>query len=168
MKNHEGARAGRECERELREPRRKRLGRRLGSRRRFGSRFRRADLQMYEAVKTLVRRCGGDVLPLTANFRTVPSVIEFVNDRFREVFVQPGDPDPIALQPYRDEVDAKAARTVALTAAVAQTIAAFIDDITREKPWAVYDPDLKRTRPARPGDIAILVRKMTPDFVAPF
>ena len=44
-------------------------------------------------------------------------------------------------------------------AAVAQTIAAFIDDITREKPWAVYDPDLKRTRPARPGDIAILVRR---------
>jgi len=147
-------------------------------------RFRRADLQMYEAVKTLVRRCGGDVLPLTANFRTVPSVIEFVNDRFREVFVQPGDPEPIALQPYRDEVDAKAARTVALTvppdqvpedkridpkrAAVAHTIAAFIDDITREKPWAVYDPDIKRTRPARPGDIAILVRKMTPDFVAPF
>ena len=80
-------------------------------------------------------------------------------------------------------MDPKAARTVALTvppeqvpedkridpkrAAVAQTIAAFIDDITREKPWAVYDPDLKRTRPARPGDIAILVRKMTPDFVAP-
>ena len=60
-------------------------------------RFRRADLQVYEAVKTLVRRCGGDVLPLTANFRTVPSVIEFVNDRFREVFVQPGDPEPIAL-----------------------------------------------------------------------
>ena len=84
-----------------------------------------------------------------------------MNDRFREVFVQPGDPEPIALQPYRDEVEPKAARTVALTvppdqvpedkridpkrAAVAQTIAAFIDDITRAKPWAVYDPDIKRT-----------------------
>ena len=53
-------------------------------------RFRRADLQVYEAVKALVRRCGGDVLPLTANFRTVPSVIEFVNDRFSEVFVAAG------------------------------------------------------------------------------
>ena len=32
------------------------------------------------------------VLPLTANFRTVPSVIAFVNDQFRDIFVQPGDP----------------------------------------------------------------------------
>ena len=46
-------------------------------------RFRRADLQVYEAVKALVLRSGGAVLPLTANFRTVPSVIGFVNDRFR-------------------------------------------------------------------------------------
>ncbi len=147
-------------------------------------RFRRADLQVYEDVKALVLRCGGAVLPLTANFRTVPSVIDFVNARFNEIFVEPGDPAPIALAPYRDEVDPKGARTVALTvppeqmpedtrvearrAVVAETIAAFIDDITRVKPWLVYDPGLKKTRPARPGDVAILVRKMTPEFIAPF
>ena len=147
-------------------------------------RFRRADLQVYEAVKALVLRCGGAVLPLTTNFRTVPSVIAFVNDRFKEIFAQPGDPAPIDLEPYRDEVDPKGARTIALTvppeqmpddtrvdarrAVVAEMIAAFIDDITRVKPWAVYDPSLKATRPARPGDVAILVRKMTPDFIAPF
>ena len=147
-------------------------------------RFRRADLQVYEAVKALVLRCGGAVLPLTTNFRTVPSVIAFVNDRFREIFTQPGDPAPIDLEPYRNEVDPKGARTIALTvppeqmpddtridarrAVVAEMIAAFIDDITRVKPWAVYDPSLKATRPARPGDVAILVRKTTPDFIAPF
>ncbi|OFW34759.1 MAG: hypothetical protein A3F70_07240 [Acidobacteria bacterium RIFCSPLOWO2_12_FULL_67_14] len=147
-------------------------------------RFRRADLQVYEDVKALVLRCGGAVLPLTANFRTVPSVIDFVNARFNEIFVEPGDPAPIALAPYRDEVDPKGARTVALTvppeqmpddtrldarlAVVAETIAAFIDDITRVKPWLVYDHGLESPRPARPGDVAILVRKMTPEFIAPF
>jgi ATP-dependent exoDNAse (exonuclease V) beta subunit len=147
-------------------------------------RFRRADLQVYEAVKALVLRCGGAVLPLTTNFRTVPSVIGFVNERFKEIFAQPGDPAAIDLEPFRDEADPKSARTIALTvppeqmpddkrlearrAVVAETIAAFIDDITRVKPWAVYDPNLKKTRPARAGDVAILVRKMTPEFIAPF
>ena len=147
-------------------------------------RFRRADLQVYEDVKALVLRCGGVVLPLTTNFRTVPSVIQFVNERFRETFASPGDPAALDLEDYRDEVDPQAARTVALTvptehmpddkkvgarrAVVAETIAAFIDDITRVTPWSVYDPSLKTTRPARPGDVAILVRKMTPEFIAPF
>ncbi len=147
-------------------------------------RFRRADLQVYEAVKALVLRCGGAVLPLTTNFRTVPSVIGFVNERFQAIFAQPSDPAPIDLEPYRDEVEPKGAQTIALTvppdqmpddervqarrAVVAETIAAFIDDITRVKPWSVYDPGLKATRPARPGDVAILVRKMTPEFIAPF
>ena len=71
-------------------------------------RFRRADLKIYEEVKALVRRCGGEVLPLTANFRTVPSVINFINERFREIFANPGDPEPIDLQPYRVELDERA------------------------------------------------------------
>ncbi|HEU4688605.1 MAG TPA: UvrD-helicase domain-containing protein, partial [Vicinamibacterales bacterium] len=147
-------------------------------------RFRRADLKVYEEVKTLVRRCGGEVLPLTANFRTVPSVISFINGRFREIFSQPGDPEPIDLQPYRTELDDKGARTVALTlpldrvpeetgiatrrAAVAELIAAFIKEVTETRPWLVYDPDIKKARSARPGDVAILVRKMTPEFITPF
>ena len=73
-----------------------------------------------------------------------PSVISFVNERFREIFANPGDPEPIDLQPYRAELDEKGARTVALTAsrrivcprtarvgarraAIAETIAAFIE-----------------------------------------
>ena len=147
-------------------------------------RFRRADLKIYEEVKGLVQRCGGDVLPLTANFRTVPSVITFINERFRAIFTEPGDPTPIDLQPYRAELDDKGARTVALTlpvdrvpqetsiaarrAAVAETIAAFVSEITDIRPWSVYDPELKKSRAARPGDVAILVRKMTPEFIAPF
>jgi ATP-dependent exoDNAse (exonuclease V) beta subunit len=147
-------------------------------------RFRRADLKIYEEVKALVRRCGGEVLQLTANFRTLPSVIGFINERFREIFAEPGDPEPIDLQPYRDEPDAKGARTVSLTvpvervpeatgvgarrAAVAETIAAFVSEVTETRPWAVYDPELKKVRPARPGDVAILVRRMTPEFIAPF
>src|SRR5207249_12262084 len=55
-------------------------------------RFRRADLLVYVEVKSLAKRCGGAVLPLTANFRTVPSVISFCNDRLRPVFGEPGGP----------------------------------------------------------------------------
>src|SRR5207245_3612544 len=87
-------------------------------------------------------------------------------------------------EPYRDEIDSKAARAVALTVppdqmpaetrleirrpVIAEMIAAFIDEVTRVKPWSIYDPVAKRTRPARAGDIALLVRQMTPEFVAPY
>jgi len=123
------------------------------------------------------------VLPLTANFRTVPSVIAFVNDRFREIFVEPGDPEPIRAGGVQRRDGSESARAVALTvppeqmpddtrveprrAVVAETIAAFIDDITRVKPWVVYDPSIKSTRPARPGRRDSRAED-DPEFVAPF
>jgi ATP-dependent exoDNAse (exonuclease V) beta subunit len=66
-------------------------------------RFRRADIAIYDEVKRLIEASGGEVLPLTANFRTVPSVLEFVNERFKAVFSEEGDPQPIPLDPYRSE-----------------------------------------------------------------
>ena len=38
-------------------------------------RFRRAGIAIYQEVKRLIEASGGEVLPLTANFRTVPSVL---------------------------------------------------------------------------------------------
>ena len=65
-------------------------------------RFRRADIAIYEEVKRLIEANGGEVLPLTANFRTVPSVLAFVNERFDQVFSEPDDPEPRPLDAYRD------------------------------------------------------------------
>ena len=145
-------------------------------------RFRRADIAVYEEVKRLMKESGGVVLPLTANFRTVPSVLAFVNERFQAVFSGPGDPEPRPLDAFRPEVASDGARTIALPLpssrltddrrvetirpVLAETVVAFIEEVTRTRPWSVRDGD--SVRAARPGDVGLLVRKMTPEFIGPF
>jgi ATP-dependent helicase/nuclease subunit A len=148
-------------------------------------RFRRADIGVYEEAKTLIERSGGEVLALTTNFRTVPSVLAYANELFRDVFSDESlDPTPRALDPFRSEVDRHGARTVALSVPpermpedgddrvgtvgplIAETVAAFLEDITRRRPWSVRDGD--SVRPVSPGDVALLVRRMTPAFIEPF
>ena len=145
-------------------------------------RFRRADIAVYEETKRLVEGSGGETLALTTNFRTVPSIVSFVNERFDEVFADRDlDPAPRPLVAHRDEVDRGGARTLALAVpperlpedgdrkvgsvvpAIAATVAAFLDEITRQRPWSVRDGD--GVRRARPGDVALLVRRMSPGFI---
>ncbi|WP_161486106.1 UvrD-helicase domain-containing protein [Desulfotomaculum copahuensis] len=45
-------------------------------------RFRRADIDIYNRVKSLLQRSGGRLLRLTANFRSRPAVVEWVNSTF--------------------------------------------------------------------------------------
>ena len=45
-------------------------------------RFRRADIAVYQEVKKLIAEQGGRLLGLVANFRSQPSVIDWVNDMF--------------------------------------------------------------------------------------
>ena len=49
-------------------------------------RFRRADIDTYNEVKEIIVKSGGRVIPLTANFRSLPPVCEWVNPIFREIF----------------------------------------------------------------------------------
>lgn len=49
-------------------------------------RFRRADIDIYNRVKEIFRNTGGEVLTLTANFRSLPGVGKCVNDIFKGVF----------------------------------------------------------------------------------
>jgi ATP-dependent exoDNAse (exonuclease V) beta subunit len=143
-------------------------------------RFRRADLAVYEKAKARILDCGGEVLPLTSNFRTVPSIVDFVNERFTEVFrTDPqNDPQPIPLKAERAEVHRGGARVVALPIPpealpadpaedkvdalrplIANAIAGFVGEVTRERPWSVREGDA--VRQARPGDIGLLVRALT-------
>ncbi|MBI5500831.1 MAG: UvrD-helicase domain-containing protein [Deltaproteobacteria bacterium] len=48
-------------------------------------RFRRADVAMYDEVRRHVLDGEPLVAPLTANFRSRPALIEFLNDRFRKI-----------------------------------------------------------------------------------
>src|SRR5207248_2805217 len=58
-------------------------------------RFRRADIAMYERVRGLVAK--GPHLPVTlsTNFRSHPSLIEFINDRFKSVLGEAKDGQPM-------------------------------------------------------------------------
>lgn len=58
-------------------------------------RFRRADISVYEAVRTIVTKGAHRVVPLTANFRSEPALIAHLNDRYDEILgtPQPGMPD---------------------------------------------------------------------------
>jgi ATP-dependent helicase/nuclease subunit A len=64
-------------------------------------RFRRADIITYEQVKEIVRESGGRIIPLSANFRTVGPLIDWVNDFFSKRFAeqpQGTSPSYVALQ----------------------------------------------------------------------
>ena len=54
-------------------------------------RFRRADIATYNLVKDLIVKNGGDVLSLTANFRSVDAIGQFVDQAFVDVFPKTAD-----------------------------------------------------------------------------
>ncbi len=49
-------------------------------------RFRRADILVYSKVRSIIEAAGGDVLPLTANFRSVGPMLSWVNTSFTKIF----------------------------------------------------------------------------------
>ncbi len=49
-------------------------------------RFRRADIDIYNLVKEQIVRTGGEVLALTANFRSMDSIRDWVNPVFEKIF----------------------------------------------------------------------------------
>jgi ATP-dependent helicase/nuclease subunit A len=57
-------------------------------------RFRRADVAMYDRVRRLVEVCDPLEAKLSANFRSVPPLIEWLNDRFARVLGLPPNGQP--------------------------------------------------------------------------
>ena len=49
-------------------------------------RFRRADIATYNQVRQIIERSGGQVVALSANFRTIGPLVEWVNGTFDQVF----------------------------------------------------------------------------------
>jgi len=70
-------------------------------------RFRRADIDTYNIVKEQIRKSHGEVLDLTTNFRSVPSLTEWNNPVFQGVFPEEKESRFQArfarLNPFRDE-----------------------------------------------------------------
>ena len=68
-------------------------------------RFRRADIVTYNQVKEIIQRSGGQVVHLSANFRTLPPLINWVNETFAEKFREyPAEcsPEYVPLLPIRE------------------------------------------------------------------
>jgi len=134
-------------------------------------RFRRADIALYDSAKGLF---GPGSVQLTQNFRTVPAVIEWINEVFSRVFAegiphrQPGyralvaarqpvggAPAPVVvLGGPRDDAPLSEIRE-AEAAQIAETVAGLVD--SGEPVSQKNSPD----RPARHDDIAILLPTRT-------
>jgi ATP-dependent helicase/nuclease subunit A len=141
-------------------------------------RFRRADVLMYDLVRSKIAS-GALIAPLTANFRSVPGLIDFFNDRFDQVLGQaPGDElfdaetGQVFNQPLgkgrTDGGDGPAVRCLPLAVAgpkakadewralEAAGLARYLRWLIEASGTKVWDVLAQRNRPVRYGDVAVL------------
>ncbi len=135
-------------------------------------RFRRADIDIYNLVKKRVRESGGEVLELSANFRSLRALADWVNPIFREAFPRASSEHQAGFMPL--ETDRQASRgaecgvfkmTVPAVKRHTKDVIADIDSrrVAEFVAWASAG-NLRLTaadggtRPAEPGDVLVLFR----------
>jgi ATP-dependent exoDNAse (exonuclease V) beta subunit len=148
-------------------------------------RFRRADIETYEkARERLISRGAG--VNIVQNFRTVPSILSWVNRIFSDL-IQPSEegayqPSYVPLVPHPDrkefiqtqpgvillapppDFDPREASAAKLREDEAQSIAALIEEMTAggaEKRWMTFDKKEGGPRPVSYRDVALLFPAMT-------
>jgi ATP-dependent helicase/nuclease subunit A len=132
-------------------------------------RFRRADVEIYEAVKERLAESGSH-LHISQNFRSVPSIVKWVNATFGEIMTPPahGMYQPL-YEPIREtrgedlhaiaelDLGLEDSRTNAsdIRRAEGEAIARLIRKLVEESP-PVRDPKTKLSRPLSYRDIAVI------------
>jgi ATP-dependent exoDNAse (exonuclease V) beta subunit len=141
-------------------------------------RFRRADVAMYDQVRAILVRGGAREIELSANFRSTPSLIAWLNDRFDRILktspdrrfdpaegrvfnqaLLPGRPDDAgpAVQIVPFEFGDAAKHGVDEYRALESTVLArYLRWLVEESGTQVLDPLDRRPRPAGYGDIGVL------------
>jgi len=122
-------------------------------------RFRRADIDIYQRVRERIESTGGQVVTLTACFRSVPALCEWANTAFGTLF--PVDPTPhqpgfAGLQAARDEKGAAfGVRVIEIpgTLSKAEDVALFDADAIACFIRAEVDGSRRK-----PGDFLVLTR----------
>jgi len=135
-------------------------------------RFRRADIDIYNLVKDRIKASGGEVLELSANFRSLACMAEWVNPLFRGIFPAEADEYQAGYMPL--ETVREGCRQAA-----SGVFKAFVPAVKRNTKAAIADLDSRRiasyvawacagnlelsgadgkTRPAEPGDFLLLFR----------
>ena len=140
-------------------------------------RFRGADVHRFTALQDLVARRGGPLLPLSRSFRSHDALVSRINELFGEVFAgtaldlaalppmtgRPGEaPDDgpyLTLTQIGSRApDGGRPREPERRRVEADVIAEEIERLLAGG-RLVWDRDDREMRPARPGDIAILLRR---------
>jgi ATP-dependent helicase/nuclease subunit A len=145
-------------------------------------RFRRADIAMYAAVREILERGPHLVAKLTANFRCEPDLVEWLNGRFDRLLGPSVDGEPVfdaAEGTVRNErllagregsraprvrvlkLAADPARKPEYRAAEAKALGAWLRRLGAGGEREVVDPATGARRPARFGDVAVLVASTT-------
>jgi ATP-dependent helicase/nuclease subunit A len=148
-------------------------------------RFRRADIETYEKARERLISKGSGV-NIVQNFRTVPSILSWVNRVFSGL-IQPSEGGtfqpayvPLVPHPERKEViedrpavlflapppdfDIQEASAAKVREDEAQSVAALIEEMTAggpEKRWMLHDKKEGRPRPVSYRDMAILFPALT-------
>jgi ATP-dependent helicase/nuclease subunit A len=131
-------------------------------------RFRKADIEIYERVKERVAESGA-ALSIVENFRSVPGIIEWVNETFSAIMQPPGgapfQPRYEAIQPHREGVGAPVAlldieleqdaSAPEIREREGEAVARLIHRLL-EDGMSVMDARTRAMRPIRFGDIAVI------------
>ena len=132
-------------------------------------RFRKADIEIYERVKERIAESGAE-LSIVENFRSVPGIIEWVNETFSEIMQPPGgarfQPRYEAIHPHREgtgapvilldlELDGKDLNAPAIRKREGEAVARLIHRLL-EDGMSVMDASSRAMRPVRFGDIAVI------------
>ncbi len=142
-------------------------------------RFRNADLGTYELVKERIVATGGEVLNLTASFRSLPAIQRFVNAAFHERMT--GDRASLQahyapLEPSRAEVHERASVIAlpvpapysasgnltkgAINASLPSAMGAFIAWLIQKSGLRIENPTTKELVPIEARHICLLFRKL--------
>jgi ATP-dependent helicase/nuclease subunit A len=132
-------------------------------------RFRKADVEIYERVKERIAESGA-VLSIVENFRSVPGIIEWVNETFSGIMQSPGgarfQPRYEAIHPHREgtgapvilfdlELDGEDSNALGIRKREGEAIARLIHRLL-EDGMSVMDARSRAMRPIRFGDIAVV------------
>ena len=142
-------------------------------------RFRGADVRQFHRLRATVEERGGEILPLSRSFRTHDSLVAHLNTLFGHVFAEaaadfeatmeamagrgggaPATPHLVLAPIANRTVGGSRAGETAQRRVEADRLAAEIVRILAQG-QPIWDRDRDETRPARPGDIAILLRRLS-------
>jgi ATP-dependent helicase/nuclease subunit A len=150
-------------------------------------RFRRADIEVYEAAKDIIRK-QGDVLTIRQSFRTVSSLLAWLNITFEQLIQPPKDggmyqpkyvplhewpdhhsPSPrvCVLEPTADQKKQLEDANVDIVRSIeAREVARLIQHLTQSSEWKLQGREDKEPRAPRYRDFAVLLHSPATSLAA--